>query len=82
MMWYPPSTMPCEGRILVYLEEEAGWTRVHIATRRRVQNGTITVVGGHFDYDMPEIVAWSFPPDEPTPEELEFIKKFDVARKP
>jgi len=62
--------IPIDGKpVLVYLEKKILKSRIHVATSGLSANKKpITYVGGHFDFDMPEILCWmdmSFLPEPP-----------------
>lgn len=52
---------------LVVLAEKRLGSTVHIMTNRRHENGNgVTLIGGHFAFDMPKVLYWKYadpPPD-------------------
>jgi hypothetical protein len=69
--WRPIAELPkdVEGEWLVLLppnSRENGFGRRHVLSRRKCANGFITLIGGHFYFDVEEPIA--FMELEPVPE--------------
>ena len=46
------------GKWLVRLEKEFMGLEEHTVSVKTVQNGKLAIIAGHFDYDLPKVVAY------------------------
>ena len=50
-----------EGNCLVYLEKKESFHRIHTAC----YGGSVTIIAGRFDFDMPKVTHWMPLPEPP-----------------
>lgn len=60
LAWNPVNTIPLDVPILVCLEKPWFGARVHGATYHK----NATFIGGQFDYNVPKVIGWMYPPDD------------------
>lgn len=50
-----------EGQCLVWLEKKASFNQMHTA----YYGGNVTIIAGHFGFDMPKVTHWQPLPEPP-----------------